>query len=934
MRTDTQGAADNAVCVQAAAAGQLRILWIEDDPRDVELGLRELKKAGFQANADVIHTQGELSERLAAFSYDLVLADYKLPGWTGLEALGFLRAQGQQAPFILVTGKVGEETAIDCVKRGAADCVLKDRLFRLPIAVRRALEEKKLRDEHTRAVEALRVSETRYRLLFERNLAGVFRSALDGQILVCNEACARILGYSSPQELLKHRTPELYFDAAERQEILDRLNEQGAVSNRQIRFRRQDGSPIWVLLNVNLVETDPGAAVVEGTLLDISEQRRAEEALRESEEKYRRIVETAGEGILIIDENHCTTFANREMAGMLGYTVEEMTGRPIFDFMDEESAAIARENLALRSEIVPANMDFKLRARDGHDLWVIVRSTPLADSKGQRTGVLSMFTDITQRRRSQEERAMLLARAEAARAQAKAEQRFRQLMEAAPDAILQIDREGRIVLANKATERVFGYRCDELIGKSIEILIPPRFRERHPGFRTGCLSSPLVRNMHSALDPRARRKDGAEISVEIDISPVETEEGALFTCIIRDVTERKQLEEKLRQSQKMEALGRLAGGVAHDFNNLLTIIGGYGHMVLDGLRPKDPLRKDLEPIMEAAYRAATLTRQLLTFSRRQVVQPKVLDLNRVVARMNKMLRRVIGEDIELNVRLRPGLGRVKADPGQMGQVIMNLAVNARDAMPNGGKLTIETGEVVLGSEWGAPELTPGRYVVLTISDTGTGMDAQVRSRIFEPFFTTKQKGKGTGLGLSTVYGIVKQSGGEIRVDSEPGRGTTFSIYLPLAHETARASGPRPPVRGLERGTETILLVEDEDEVRVLASEMLRRQGYTVLNARGGEEALRIWELNRNSIDMLLTDVIMPQMSGRELAERLRAMRPDLPVLYISGYTGDVIARHGILESDAAFLQKPFTLAELGRKVRAVLNMAQGGSRAGCAGEPK
>jgi nitrogen-specific signal transduction histidine kinase/ActR/RegA family two-component response regulator len=393
--------------------------------------------------------------------------------------------------------------------------------------------------------------------------------------------------------------------------------------------------------------------------------------------------------------------------------------------------------------------------------------------------------------------------------------------------------------------------------------------------------------------------------------------------LLKDIGERRRLEEQLRQSQKMEAVGRLAGGVAHDFNNHLTVIGSYSEMLLADLGPDDPRRSDLEEIRKAAGGAAALTRQLLAFSRQQVIEPRNLDLNEIVASSGKMLTRLIGEDIELVVRTSSSPVMVRMDAGQLDQVIMNLAVNSRDAMPGGGRLTIETAEVELdqsyaAAHWPAP---PGRFAMLAVSDTGIGMDEQTRDRIFEPFYTTKESGKGTGLGLATVYGIVKQSRGFIWVYSEPGHGATFKIYLPPAEGPGSEAGARPAQPVAPRGTETILLVEDSSPVRAIARQILQRQGYRVLEAPGGDAALALAGEYRPAIHLLLTDVIMPGMSGRQLAERLQAMRPETRVLFMSGYTDDAVVLHAVLEENLAYLQKPFSPDSLARKVREVLDKA-------------
>ena len=385
--------------------------------------------------------------------------------------------------------------------------------------------------------------------------------------------------------------------------------------------------------------------------------------------------------------------------------------------------------------------------------------------------------------------------------------------------------------------------------------------------------------------------------------------------------EHSMLEDMLRSAQKMEAIGRLTGGIAHDFNNLLGIINGYSELSLNGLKDGDPLLDNLKEIQAAGERAAALTHQLLAFRRKQILQPKVINLNDVIGQMERMLRRLIGEDIDLATFLEPGLGQVKADPGQMEQVIMNLAVNARDAMPEGGKLTIETKNVVLdrtGSDW-APDVQEGRYVMMAISDTGTGMDAKTMEHIFEPFFTTKEKGKGTGLGLSTVHGIVKQSGGHVSVYSEPERGTSVKVYLPrIDEEKAESSvSPNIPTASLS-GSETILVVEDEERLRKLVCRVLREKGYTVLEASSGQEALRASAAHKGPIHLLATDVVMPELSGRETADILSLKRPETRVLYMSGYTDEAIVRHGILEEGVQFLPKPFTPEALARKVREVL----------------
>jgi PAS domain S-box-containing protein len=482
-----------------------------------------------------------------------------------------------------------------------------------------------------------------------------------------------------------------------------------------------------------------------------------------------------------------------------------------------------------------------------------------------------------------------------------------------------VDKSGKIRQVNRALCAIAGKSAEELAGRPHQLVYAGA-----PGPESGRLFERARKSrQHESEDILVGRR-----WFHVIVDPLFDDGGdfAGAVTILHDVTARHQLEDQLRRSQKMEAVGRLAGGVAHDFNNLLTIIAGYGQMLLDGLKPKDhPLRPDLEAIMEAAGRAAALTRQLLTLSRRQVVHPKVVDLNLQVARMSRMLHRVIGEDIVLATSLKANPSRIKIDPAQLEQVLLNLAVNARDAMPKGGKLTIRTASVAAGDEPAAAlKVLKQQSILLSVTDTGTGMDAETLSHLFEPFYTTKAKGRGTGLGLSTVYGIVKQNGGEISIESSPGRGTAVRIYLPLAADAINVRVSPGRRHSAETGTETILLVEDEAEVRRLAREILTRQGYLVLEAASGPEALRLWQERSGAVDMILTDVVMPQMSGPKLVERLKALCPDVRVVYMSGYTDDVIARHGIISAETEFLQKPFTLDSLAAKVRSVLDQKDPG----------
>ena len=631
----------------------LRILLLEDVPADAALVERHLTKSGMEFVSQRVDTRARFEEALQTFVPDIILSDHGLPGFDGSAALEVVKQRSPTLPVILVTGSLNEEKAVEFMKAGAADYILKDHLTRLPEAIRRALRERALREEREQAVAALRESEAQYRSLFE----------------------------STPY-------------------------------------------PMWVF--------------------DL--------------------------------ETH------------------------------------------------------------------------------------------------------------------------------------------RVLAVNGAAITHYGYSREEFLALRIEDL---RLPEDVPALHRHLATMPS--DYHAAGTWRHRKKDGTLIEVETGGQGITFAGRQAEQVVINDVTERKRLEEQFRQAQKMEAVGRLAAGVAHDFNNLLTAILGTTDLMLEDLAPDDPDREGLLDIRSASERAAVLTRQLLTFSRQQVVSPQVLRLNDLVLELEKLLRRLLGEDVAIRVAVAPDCGGVKADPGQLEQVIVNLAVNARDAMPDGGRLTLETKNVDLDADYPTDRVTipAGRYVMLAVTDTGTGMDAPTKARIFEPFFTTKPVGKGTGLGLATVYGAVQQSGGHIWLYSEVGQGTSFKIYLPRV-DAVHAPAPVAEAAVVLDGSETVLVAEDEDAVRQIIERALQARGYRVMVARNGSEALALAGRHAGQIDLLVTDVVMPDMNGRVLSQRLMEVRPAIKTLYLSGYTDDAILHHGVLQEGVAFLQKPFSLGALARKVRDVI----------------
>ena len=646
------------------------------------------------------------------------------------------------------------------------------------------------------------------------------------------------------------------------------------------------------------------------SLLLSREYARRGDRLVSSEARNRTLVESAPEAIVVLDmETRRFVDCNQKAVELFGWPRAALLERnPIAISPEYQPDGRLSSEAAvgyLQQAISGAEPVFEWvhRDRDGHDIPCEVQLVRLPDPT--RVLVRGSMTDVRERKRA--ERTLLDVRL-----------RHSAILELSMDGLIVIDAADRIVEFNRAAEQIFGYPRDAVIGRSLaDLLIRPAQRQTHRDGLAAFLAAGAGGSAARREMPGVRA-DGSEIRVEITTQVIAGTTTRLFSSVVRDVTERLRLEEQLRQSQKMEAVGQLAGGIAHDFNNLLTVIQGHTSLLRASMPDNDPLLEDVDLIRDAAERAAALTQRLMTFSRRAVVSPKVVEINVVVRESEQMLRRLIGEDLQLAVTLDPAAGRVKVDAAHMGQVIMNLALNARDATPSGGLLTLTTSDVVIAPEAAAAAARPaGRYARLRVSDTGTGMTPEVRAHIFEPFFTTKEVGKGTGLGLAVVHGIVKQCGGYIDVDSEVGRGTAVTVDLPAVEDAPHAEPHPAPVRA--SGSETILVVEDEDGVRSLMARTLREQGFDVLTASGGAEALEIAGGHERPPDLLVTDVVMPGMTGRELADTLRQQYPTLKVLFVSGYTDDALLKRGVMEAREALLAKPFLPRELGARVRQILD---------------
>jgi PAS domain S-box-containing protein len=761
------------------------------------------------------------------------------------------------------------------------------------------------------AEERLSESEDHYRNVAETATDAIITTDEQGVITFVNRAAEKVFGWASAHLFGLKLTMLIPGYLRHVQEAS--LKNYVATGNRQLEYwepinlsgLRKGGNEIPVELSVSRF-TKNDSHVFTCIIRDITER----EAGRASLLRLAAIVESSSDAIIGYALDGTVTTWNPGAERLFGYTAAEAIGRSFTIVVPEDRASRAlrileetgREDSATRYETVRLN-------KNGTRIDVSMTVSPIRDSAGKVIGASSIARDIGEQKRADENLRS-------------SEERYRDIVENAHDIIYSHDLLGNYISINKAYEQITGYSREEALTMNLAQTVAPESLEKAREMIARKLDGESV----TAYDLNIIGKDGRRIAVEVN-SKLVLQDGAPVGVlgIARDVTARKQLEDQLRHSQKMEAIGQLAGGIAHDFNNLLTAIIGYSELSMKPLRAADPLLNNLQEIKKAGDRAASLTRQLLAFSRKQVLQPKVLDLNAVVSDLETMLRRLIGEDLELSTVLDPKVGAIKVDPGQIEQIILNLAVNARDAMPRGGTLTIETKNVFLDDQYAKTHVavTPGPFVMLAVSDSGTGIDPQTRSHIFEPFFTTKEVGKGTGLGLSTVYGIVKQSGGNVLVHSEVGLGTTFKIYLPRTDESPPLSERDTGSLGFLRGTETALLVEDEEIVRKLACQVLRLYGYQVLEAVEGMGALRICKSHPAPIHLLITDVIMPGMSGRELAGRLTELRPEMQVLYMSGYTDRGKLHQGFSDIGANFIQKPFSTDVLAIKVREVLDARRG-----------
>lgn len=1008
----------------------IRILFLEDNPEDFELILYEVKNEYPDLIYKCVSDKQQFLEELKSFKPDLVLSDYSLPTINGMEVISIVKDNYDRLPLIIVTGAISEETAVKCIKTGADDYILKDNLIRLNPAIKSSFEKIALQSEKENIIKNLEENERYYRTILNQlhedilvinrdyiitdinnsmlfstgqlkeNIIGkncfsvshnyvtpcdqhgeecplneVFRtgkvvktihkhvcengeykwidllfspylnadgivtkvieSARDitrfyemqqkikesekkyrnlvenagvgiivddelGNIKYFNDVVCEIFGYSK-NEMQKLKNFELMHQEDKKRVKTfhdKRIKGEKIESSYEFCGIRKDRSKIYLHVDATPVKENNKIIGTRSYFHDITEKTLAAQSLQESEEKYRLLVENAHDGIEIT-QNDIIIFSNARFAEMLGYTVNEITKLRFSDIFTEKAKTELKKRQEKRysSEHVPNYYEASFIKKDGGIIDVEVKYEII--NFKSKPATFAIIRDITESKKIELEIRKLSAG-----------------IEQSPLSIVITDIKGNIEYVNPKFCEVSGYSKEETIGKNPRILNSGELPKEY--FKE--LWETILKGESWKGEFRNCKKNGELFSEDATIGPIFDEYGRIthFIALKEDITKHKELENQLRQSQKLEAIGQLAGGVAHDFNNLLTIINGYSSLLMEKFTENKSIRKDVSQIQIAGKKAGELTQQLLAFSRKQIISPTIINLNNVIIETEKMLKRLIGENIEIILNLDNNIGKIKADQGQLNQIIMNLTVNARDAMPNGGKIIVETSMLKIDNKYSGQHFNtkPGNYILMAITDTGTGMDDDTKMKIFDPFFTTKIQGKGTGLGLSTVYGIVKQSEGYIWVYSELGRGTTFKIYFPESIEYEDEINYRlkdeEPANG---GNETIMIVEDDEAVRDVTKDILTMHGYKVFVANNGSEALKQLNKNKEKVDLVITDVIMPKMGGPELANKIQSKTPEMKIIYFSGYTDDNFLGKGILETGLPFLQKPFTKIDLLKTIR-------------------
>lgn len=795
--------------------------------------------------------------------------------------------------------------------------LVRERTDALSLNNKRLLNEIK---ERTQAEKAMQESHNMLHMVLNAIPSRVFWKDLDSVYLGCNQVFAHDAGCSSAEQVIgKNDFDLVWADQAESQKAADKLVLASGEARLNFEEPRttSDGKQIWFETSkIPLANIDGKVIGILGVYNDITERKEAKRKLEQEEEHYRVLVESITNGVQESDIDGTVTFSNTAYHTMLGYAPGELIGKKMWDRLDSEgSQNELRDYYAfiLENEPHPTPYLTKNRTKDGRIIDVQIDWNYKRDMKGNVIGFISVITDITER--IQFEKSL-----------SESEERYRDLFENANDIIQILNKDGHFLFVNRSWREVFGYSQEEITDMTVFDLIHQDCSEICENTFNRIIAEGRLNNFQTSFVT----KNGRKVLLAGSAS-CKFEEGEVqsIRCMFRDITEQKNLEAQFLQAQKMEAIGRLAGGVAHDFNNMLTTIIGYSDLVLMQLQDGHPFKEQLKAINKAGKSSADLTRQLLAFSRKQLLEIKAINLNKIIDDLSKMLQRMLGEDVELRSNLRAVKSDIMADPVQLEQILMNLAVNSRDAMPNGGELIIETAECYLDENYVKTHkgMKPGEYVQLSVRDTGEGMAQEVQEKIFEPFFTTKEEGKGTGLGLATIYGIVKQHASYIYVESEINKGTCFKIFFPVAAMKSEQSGIQSQEAALPGGNETVLVVDDNQSVREVICETLRPLGYRILEAKSGEDALTLAKNVEDPIQLLLTDVIMPKMNGLELAEKLQGTRPEMKQIFMSGYSGDVLLDRGNLKPGLHLLNKPLSPNRLATMIRDVLREKKGGSGA-------
>lgn len=897
----------------------VNILVVEDSQADFQLLERHLRQQGLSADCFRVERIDQLRDALGKESWDLVLSDYSLPHIDFSESLNMIQNALPEVPVILVSGSVGEERAVELLKLGVSDFVLKDNLIRLIPSIERALKEADERRTRLSAEYELRQSEARYRVLEER-FRFIFEGALDGiliadaktrQFVISNPAVIHMLGYG-PEEITELSVQDIH-PKAELPHVMEEFERQlrGEIQlAADIPVLRKDGSIFYADIMSSPVTID-GKHCLMGVFRDITQRKEAAEALKKSEVMYRSLFDNMMNSVA-----HCRMIFQDGVPADMEY----ISVNPAFKTVTGIKEDVAGRKI---SEVIPGYCQenpesiemFGQVAMTGkpaiweHYLASLDRWFSFSIYSPGFGEVVIITDNITERKKAEMERA-------------KYQHQLELLLETAGEGIFGVNSDGNITFVNKAAAGLIGFSRDELIGRSSHDVF---HSHRSDGALYPWHDCPLCRTLHDGITRSGEetylKADGSGFPIEFTCTAI-VEGGGITgaVMIFRDITERRKIESQLRQAQKLEGIGQLAGGIAHDFNNVLNAVVGYAGLLQMKMDKSDPLVHYADEISAAGQRGAALTQQILAFSRKQVLDMKPVNLNEVVKSLQKMFHRLVQEDIDIHYELADEDLVIFADISQLDQILINLVTNARDAMPGGGRLSIGTRPFVMDREFPGRYGygSPGAYAMLTVSDTGCGMNAEIRSHIFEPFFTTKESGKGTGLGLAVVHGIVKQHNGYIDLHSVPGQGTRFKIYLPLTAYTIEEIEKKTAVQA-KGGTETILIAEDEASLRRLTTAILNQYGYRVIEAADGEEAVRKFAEHIDEITLVVLDGIMPKKNGKEAYAEIRRLRPDMKAIFMSGYAEDILNNNSSSGKAAVFMQKPVLPNDLLRKVREVLD---------------